>query len=252
MRWFVYIDNKIYGPYIREQLTTFLAPETRVAREGNETWTTAAEDPELADVLTGRIVPALEWHVSKPGKPFRGPFTRQALMAMIERKEVEPKDLVLHSSWTEAMPLGQTRLYAKWSDPTANLDEFSPAEIRNAPRPKSEHVPAPPKSRIRVALPRGGIALLVGASVLIMAYGVYVFQSAGSSVTPLADQPVVKACGGPPAGECKADRGSECICRDKPRFCGCDDKGECGMATCVAYEDMMKSAPPASAIHPGK
>lgn len=239
MRWFVFIDGKIYGPYTREQMSPFLTAETKVAREGQQTWIGASEDPELADVLSGQVQPVMEWHVARPGKPFRGPFIRSALMAMIERKEVEPKDLILHASWSEAMPLGQTRLYAKWVDPAANLDDFSPEQILDAPRPKSENAPPPPKIRFtRPELPKGGLAFVSVALAVILGYSYYVIAQTDRGMNT---HPLVQACGGEASGPCRTDAISRCLCQSRPEMCGCAEKGDCGMMPCQKYKAQAPS-----------
>jgi hypothetical protein len=181
MRWYVYIDERVYGPYGREQLTAFLKPETLVAREGRQDWAAAATDPDLADVLAGAIQPAREWHIARPNKPLQGPYTLQAVVAMIERREIHPRDMIMHQNWSAAMPIGQTRFYAKWRDPTVSLDGFSPEEIRNAPRPKQAAVVAPPSraSRLRDALPRGGPIIIAAAILILFLYAWHVFSRAG-------------------------------------------------------------------------
>lgn len=176
MRWYVHIDERVYGPYGREQLTAFLKPETLVVREGREDWGAAAADPELAEVLSGAIQPAREWRVARPNKPFQGPYTLQAILAMIERREIHPRDMIMHQNWSGAMPIAQTRFYAKWRDPAVTLDEFSPEEIRNAPRPKPEVAVPPP---FRAALPQSGPVVLVVALLAIAVYAWWVFARAG-------------------------------------------------------------------------
>ncbi len=252
MRWFVYIDEKVYGPYSPEQLTPFIREETYVVREGQEMWVHANEDPQLKDVLAGKVQPSLEWFVGKTSKAMNGPFTRSALNTMIERHEIGPADLIRHQDWTECVPLGETKLYAKWKDPHADTDDLSPREIRNAPRAAGD-TPAPPSrwrqwiTRARSAeMPRGGWILVSIAVLAVAVYGYFLFW--GSPSTGPAHYEIVARCGGTPAANCLADARSKCICEEKPRLCGCSIKqewGVCKMGTCQAYGAMKNSSPAA-------
>ncbi len=181
MRWFVYIDEKVYGPYSPEQLTPFIREETYVVREGQEMWVHANEDPQLKDVLAGKVQPSLEWFVGKTSKAMNGPFTRSALNTMIERHEIGPADLIRHQDWTECVPLGETKLYAKWKDPHADIDDLSPREIRNAPRAAGA-MPNPPsrfgrflKEARSAELPRGGWAIIGVAVLALLIYAYWLF-----------------------------------------------------------------------------
>lgn len=245
MRWFVYIDNKVYGPYSPEQLSPFLRHDTLVTRTGAEHWTPATQDPLLKDVLEGKISPHLEWFVTRAGKAERGPIGHDALIAMIERHELELRDLIRHQSWPEGVALGQTRLYAKWKDPRMELDELNPSLVTRSPRTIAPDSPLPPDSRIaraRDALPRGGLWLIAATVLAIVVYAGHVFSR--PSVMPVGDPrgvPAVQACGGPATGDCEDDSISRCICEDLPTYCGCAEKGACGMKSCEAYAQNVKS-----------
>ncbi len=187
MRWFIYKDQKVYGPYSPEQLTTFIGPETPVTREGHEHWVPARQDPSLRDVLDGKVQPSLEWYVNRRGHQVLGPMTRSALLAMVERGEIETSDLIRHESWTSEVFLGQSRLYALYKDPTLDLDALSPSELRAAPRVRDVAAPAPPmdwRRRLRHAsseIPRGGWWIVAGAVLLLFAYAWHVFTTTGPS-----------------------------------------------------------------------
>jgi hypothetical protein len=248
VRWFVYIDNKVYGPYSPEQLSPFLRPETLVTRAGAEQWISATQDPLLKDVLDGKISARLEWYVTRAGKPERGPLGHDALIAMIERHELELRDLIRHESWKESVALGQSRLYAKWKDPAMDLDELSPSLVTHSPRHIAPDSPAPPTSKIaraRAALPRGGGWILGAAIAAIVAYGGYL-ASQPSTLPSGSPQgvPAVQACGGPASSECDHDSVSRCICKDVPAYCGCAEKGSCGMPSCEAYVKNRDLGPP--------
>lgn len=191
MRWFIYKDQKVYGPYTPEQLSAFIDADTAVTREGHEHWVPARQDPGLKDVLEGKVEPALEWYVNRRGHQVLGPMTRSALLAMLERGEIETSDLVRHESWTHEIFLGQTRLYALWKDPTLDLDALSPLELRSAPRIADRTAPSPPRdlrTRLRDAggsIPRGGWWIVAGAFLLLVAYGWHVFTSASGPSEPV-------------------------------------------------------------------
>lgn len=246
MRWFVFIDGQIYGPYSPEQLTAFLKPDTLVVRENEAEWVPAESDPALADVLSGKIKPVLEWYVKKGGE-VRGPMTQVALMAMIERNEILPTDAIRHEHWTSFAPLEQTKLFLKWKNPTADLGDLT-ATGRPAPRIVYELLPdGPSKLRQFLKIPRGGTALIVASVFIIVGISVWSWNRVSGDIDP-ADHPVVQRCGGVPQGSCAKDARSRCICEERPFYCGCQVKGSCGMKSCQNYAEMLKNPPPPEAM----
>lgn len=177
MRWFIYKDQKVYGPYEPERLAAFIDSGTMVTREGGRRWMRAGEDAELKPVLDGRIRPVPEWFANRRGHRILGPMTRADLVGRIESEEIGAGDLLRHESWSSEILLGRSRLYALWRDPSLDLDELSPEELTAAPRAHRRDMPSPPdEARHRMArawrrLKPGLWWLLAALLLLLAAYG---------------------------------------------------------------------------------
>ena len=146
MRWYLLKHQQVYGPYVREQLAAFLKKDDLVAREGSRTWNEAAQDPALTDVLNGKVTPPLEWFVTHRGAPERGPMTRFAVLAQIDRGEITPDDLLRHADWDHPQRLGDTKFYRHRHEPG---EDRRPAEM---PPPQNIGA-APAESKRRKWLP---------------------------------------------------------------------------------------------------
>ncbi len=134
MRWYLFKNETVYGPYVEEQLSAFLKSEDLVAREGTATWIKAVEDPDLADALSGIIQPAMEWHIAPLHRARMGPLTRIAVENMIKRGELGPQDMIRHQSWQKDVPLGQTKLYHFLTTPYVKIEDIPPEDLIVAPR----------------------------------------------------------------------------------------------------------------------
>lgn len=132
MRWFVAIDGRVFGPYSPEQLTAFLQPQTTVTRETEVAWRAASEDPLLADVLSGKLQPALEWYIMK-NEIVRGPYTQAALLAILDRHEMKGDDLLRHVSWETFVPFRETQFHYRMKNPRADIGEITARKARKRP-----------------------------------------------------------------------------------------------------------------------
>lgn len=108
------MDDKLYGPYLPEQLSEFIRPETRLCREGTEEWRGAQDFPELSFLWSGvpvELPPSVGWMVRLEGSgAILGPFARGALAEMIQSGEVSGEDMVKHTDWDEWEPVSRTKL----------------------------------------------------------------------------------------------------------------------------------------------
>ncbi|MBI4178271.1 DUF4339 domain-containing protein [bacterium] len=132
-RWYAWVDNKIYGPYLPEQLGEFVRPETNLCREGMEEWKPAKDHPELAFILRGMVLetpPNVGWMVRKANTPdVRGPFAKSELLRMMDAGQIAQGDFIKHTGWDEWEPFEKTKLlHPESAEPDAetppNPEEF--------------------------------------------------------------------------------------------------------------------------------
>lgn len=247
MRWFVYKNDRVYGPYVKEQLAAFLVAEDLIFRENSQEWKRAGDEPLLEEVLSGYIQPKLEWFITPAGKLERGPFTRTALLAIMTRKEIKPTDFIRHISWENPVSLGHTKLYHAWKDPYIKLDDIPPDELTEAPRERAVNEPPPPPktalSTLQKMIPNvefsfeftprvmaAIIAIMISPPIFLFAYDTWY---AGSDMELTMQL-------GEPKGPCDKDSVSKEVCGQKPALCGCSEKGSCGMQGCRMYADINK------------
>lgn len=238
MRWYLYRNDTVHGPYEKEELKAFLAGSDFVAKEGTDAWIEASKDLDLEDIFVTFIAPDLEWFVTPKGKPTRGPFAQPALLNLLKRKEVGPDDAIKHASWPKAVPLRETRIYRFMTDPTVKLEDVPPDEWKNAPKQKGENAPPPPAlaakplaDRFRIDFEMTTakkIAIALVAILPVAGYGVYEYWYKGSDMA-------FRAQHGTPTGDCTKDEISKNICAEQPAKCGCQEKGSCTMSGCDMY-----------------
>lgn len=239
MKWFVYRDGQVYGPYSKEQLAAFLKPDTLVAPEGSEAWVRAAELPGLADVLDGTVKPKLEWFITPAGKPERGPYAKAAVIAYIEREELKPSDLIRHESWTEPMSLGQSKFFRAYKQGTlGSMDMKELTEGPHAPRIISQEAPAPPWYSSFQNMPRWGIALAI--VIVLSPPALYTLWS--DYIEP--SDWWFTFTHGEPQGNCyDGDPMAMLICRERPWMCRCEEKSRCEYQ-CQMYQAMTGQGRP--------
>lgn len=184
MRWYLFKNETVYGPYVEEQLCAFLKHDDLVAREGTQQWLKAGDDALLKDALSGSLQPTMEWFVAPAHRPRSGPLTRAALEAMIKRGDLGPMDLIRHESWTADVALGQTKLYHAIRNPYVKVEDIPAEELTRAPRPTAASgAPLTVSDKILAALPKIEFdfeftprvkAMAVALTLLpVIAYGAY-------------------------------------------------------------------------------
>lgn len=242
--WHLRADDKSYGPFDEESLAGFLRPTTWIRHETHAPeWRQAQKVPALSKALHARR-PALEWWtIRSPGGEAQGPYTRRALVAKIDSREVKPEHEVRHHAWEGFKPLAKTRFAARFASADADLSGFTPAQLAEEPR------------RRGIAAAAGGAVsgiplrttFLAVAAALLLAVGWAFWGRANPP--PLEEiHPDVVRCGGPADADCRHSERSRCICANEPRFCGCRPSyGACGMPSCVSYKRAVENAPPPSA-----
>lgn len=215
--WLVAAHERCYGPYALDQLASFLAPDSWVYHESIEDWMRAAEVEALADVLGGRVDPALEWFVVGADRTERGPYGRAAIVRMARDGDLAPETPVRHASWARPVALAETPLARE-----AGVEgRWRPGTVRRA--------------AARAARGRSGVrrttAVLAAAATLAAIAG-WSYVSERRSRIPES----VRVCG-PRAGSCIEDAASRCLCARDAGRCGClgSTRGSCGMPSCVAY-----------------
>lgn len=102
--WYVWREERIYGPYDQEQLSAFLTPDTQVYHRQLATeWTPASSIPALKEILEGRVTPPLEWIIKREGRE-RPPISQSALVRMIEHDEIKAEHEGTAPKAAPAMP----------------------------------------------------------------------------------------------------------------------------------------------------
>ncbi|MEK8023459.1 MAG: hypothetical protein AAB229_06570 [Candidatus Hydrogenedentota bacterium] len=239
MRWYLYRNDTVHGPYEKEELKTFLAPADKIARENTDAWTDASGDELLEDIFTTFLQPVLEWHVTPKGRPQRGPFAQSALLNLLKKKEIAPDDLLKHESWPKAVPLRDTRIYRYLKDDLVKLEDVPPDEWKEAPRQKNTTAPVPPsgrKRRIKLDFElTTGRKIMIGLVVMTPLIGFIGYDNfyRGSDIAFRIEH-------GTATGNCTTDEISKTICPKNPGKCGCNPKGDCSMPACEMYRKMQQ------------
>lgn len=247
MRWFVARDGKTYGPYTAAQLSAFVTPEMPVLREGETRWVSAAEDPALEGIFLGTVVPELEWYVKRAGGKELGPYARSAVLEMFRRNQIRPEDSIRYKDWPRFVPVRRSKIYLRWKEPLGRLEGEESEKVF----PEQSH-PRPAAVREREKfdgreIPRLQILLIVVVLIGLPGYGAWLWHSYNAGIRP-AQHPVVRKCGGLPKADCRRSNVSRCICEERPKYCGCREKGECGMESCVKYREILENPPPPEAV----
>ncbi|RMH54738.1 MAG: DUF4339 domain-containing protein [Candidatus Hydrogenedentota bacterium] len=286
MQWYLYRNGETLGPYDKESLRGSIQPEDLVTPVGGTEWVKAEDDAELKDLfsteapspaahaagtvtdlqeVTGKSQPDLgiEWYIQRRPKPEQGPFALQALLRMLDRKEIKPTDLLRHQTWPKAVPFSSTRLFKAWKNPAedprqvpredlvefpeSTVSERTGAEPKKAEREKSQTEEKDGRKGWRKKIPRPlaadwewtprNIAIIVVIALLPVA-GVLIRNNLyyGSDLE-------FRMKYGTCSADCRSDEASRKICTTKPRKCCCppNNKGLCGMRGCEILGKMIKS-----------
>ncbi len=249
MNWYLFRNERIYGPYEIEQLAAFLNREDIVAREGAASWTSAGDDPMLDDLFNGAYQPKLEWFITRQGLPTRGPFTLYALKKIFERSEIGPDDLVRHETWTAEARFGDTKLHRLLTTPGLRLDQITPDMIDVTPRRKSSSAPPPaptPEQQkgLMARLPKANFEItptvaVLAALLVLGPIGIYYWYT---TVYMTSDAHFYSTHGGKPEGPCCPGCTAETYCRicsERPDLCTCNEPGGCKVYACRVYRMMQ-------------
>jgi len=113
-RWFTWVDNKVYGPYVPEQLAEFIRPATLLCKEGGQDWRKAEDIPELGFILGGLPLdppPNVGWLIRKKDETdVLGPYPKLSILQMITDGYITELDSIKHSDWDEWEQVGNTKL----------------------------------------------------------------------------------------------------------------------------------------------
>ncbi|MEK8023460.1 MAG: hypothetical protein AAB229_06575 [Candidatus Hydrogenedentota bacterium] len=245
MRWYLFRNETVHGPYEKEDLKSFLTATDQVAREGSDAWGEAQKDGALEDIFTTFIQPDLEWYVTLKGKPTRGPFAQSALLNLLKKNEIGPNDSIRHTSWPKAVPLRETRIHKYMSDAAVRLEDVPPDEWKEAPKVAGSTAPVRPsgsassaagkKNKFKLDIEWNAMSIsIVIAALLLPLVGYMSYDSAykGSDLE-------LRIQYGKPAGDCRTDETSKNICGDRPLKCACKTKGDCGMPECARLGQIL-------------
>lgn len=161
--WFVGKEGQQKGPYTEEEVRAMLArgdvaPADLVWKDGMADWRPAGQVPELGAAPPERPVievaePAPgaaqsgQWHIGRDGEQ-AGPFSPEAIQAMIARGEIKPADMAWREGMAEWRPIGELADFAASFPPRPPGAPPAPS-----PFPSPTHAPA--------AIPSGALADLV-------------------------------------------------------------------------------------------
>lgn len=133
-RWYAWVENKLYGPYLPEQLGEFIHSETKLCREGTEEWKAAKDYPELSFFLSGTPLeppPNVGWLLRKANtSAVLGPFSKTKFLEMITAGEITVADFVKHTDWDEWENLRKTKLVGSGESLSADRQPVNPEDFR--------------------------------------------------------------------------------------------------------------------------
>ena len=122
-RWYVWVDDKTYGPYTCENLLEFLTPDMFTCPENGTEWLKASEIPELKYILEQSGQEPRGWYIKSFGGPENGPYTRKEMDNLIASGKIGENDYFKHIDWADYKHGTQTGIFSPHKNKTKSVSE---------------------------------------------------------------------------------------------------------------------------------